>query len=115
MSVLDTFSKQPIEKYDYDIYYDDWLTPGDGVARIVSIEIVKPGGIEPDPELTKRLATEAHQRGVIVLTCGTYGNVFRMLPPLSMMLITTAQVFLAASLSAAFMTLRASSMPIGGP
>lgn len=50
---------------------------------MVAIEIVKPGGIEPDPELTKRLATEAHQRGVIVLTCGTDGNVFRLLPPLS--------------------------------
>ena len=47
MSVLDTFSKQPIEKYDYDIYYDDWLTPGDGVARIVSIEIDKPGLLAP--------------------------------------------------------------------
>jgi len=54
-----------------------------GRGAMVAIEIVKPGGIEPDPELTKRLATEAHQRGVIVLTCGTYGNVIRMLPPLS--------------------------------
>ena len=30
-----------------------------------------------------RPAAAAHQRGVIVLTCGTYGNVFRFLPPLS--------------------------------
>jgi 4-aminobutyrate aminotransferase/(S)-3-amino-2-methylpropionate transaminase len=54
-----------------------------GRGAMMAIEIVRPGGIEPDPELTKRLATEAHQRGVIVLTCGTYGNVLRLLPPLS--------------------------------
>ena len=36
-------------------------------------------------------------------------------PPLSMMTMTTAQLFLAASASAAAMTLRAFSMPIGGP
>ena len=24
-----------------------------------------------------------HERGLITLTCGTYGNVFRFLPPLS--------------------------------
>src|SRR5215217_7195936 len=38
-----------------------------------------------------------------------------MLPPLSMMLMTTDQLFLEASLSAAAMTARAPSMPIGGP
>ena len=38
-----------------------------------------------------------------------------MLPPLSMMLMTTAQLFLDASPSAAVMTLRAFSIPIGGP
>jgi 4-aminobutyrate aminotransferase/(S)-3-amino-2-methylpropionate transaminase len=54
-----------------------------GRGAMMAIEIVRPGGIEPDPELTKRLAAEMHQRGVIVLTCGTYGNVIRLLPPLS--------------------------------
>ncbi|MGO7983536.1 aminotransferase class III-fold pyridoxal phosphate-dependent enzyme, partial [Rhizobium johnstonii] len=30
-----------------------------------------------------RVVAAAHAAGVIVLTCGTYGNVIRFLPPLS--------------------------------
>jgi 4-aminobutyrate aminotransferase / (S)-3-amino-2-methylpropionate transaminase / 5-aminovalerate transaminase len=30
-----------------------------------------------------RVAATAHRAGVIVLTCGTYGNVIRLLPPLT--------------------------------
>ena len=41
------------------------------------------GTDEPDPLLTNAVAAAAHQAGVIVLTCGTYGNVLRFLPPLS--------------------------------
>ncbi|MFL6088636.1 MAG: 4-aminobutyrate--2-oxoglutarate transaminase [Aeromicrobium sp.] len=62
---------------------DDRIGDVRGRGAMMAIELVKPGGIEPDPDLAKRLAAEAHQRGVIVLTCGTYGNVFRFLPPLS--------------------------------
>ena len=29
------------------------------------------------------MAKAAHAEGVIVLTCGTYGNVIRLLPPLT--------------------------------
>jgi 4-aminobutyrate aminotransferase/(S)-3-amino-2-methylpropionate transaminase len=47
------------------------------------VELVKSGTAEPDPELTKKLTTAAHAAGVIVLTCGTYGNILRFLPPLS--------------------------------
>ena len=34
--------------------------------------------------MTRRIAAYAHAHGLIVLTCGTYGNVLRFLPPLSM-------------------------------
>ena len=54
-----------------------------GRGAMQAIELVKSGSSMPDPDLTKRLAAAAHERGVIVLTCGTYGNVFRFLPPLS--------------------------------
>ncbi len=54
-----------------------------GRGAMQAMELVKPGSLTPDPALTKRLAAAAHERGVIVLTCGTYGNVFRFLPPLS--------------------------------
>ncbi len=50
---------------------------------MVAVELVKPGTTEPDAALAKSVATQAAQRGVIVLTCGTDGNVLRFLPPLS--------------------------------
>ena len=53
-----------------------------GRGAMLAIEIVKPGTIEPDADLTKAVAAEAFARGVVVLTCGTYGNVIRLLPPL---------------------------------
>ena len=37
----------------------------------------------PDAQLTSAVAKAAHAQGVIVLTCGTYGNIIRLLPPLS--------------------------------
>ena len=40
-------------------------------------------GLEPDPDLTKALCAGAHTAGVIVLSCGTFGNVLRFLPPLT--------------------------------
>lgn len=54
-----------------------------GRGAMIAIEVVAPGGTEPDPDTTKAVAAYAHRHGVIVLTCGTYGNVLRFLPPLS--------------------------------
>ena len=54
-----------------------------GRGAMIAIEFVDPETNEPDAALTGRIAKAAHQAGVIVLTCGTYGNVIRFLPPLS--------------------------------
>ncbi|WP_205326084.1 4-aminobutyrate--2-oxoglutarate transaminase [Glycomyces sp. YM15] len=54
-----------------------------GRGAMIAVELVRPGTTEPDPGLAKALAAAAHSQGVIVLTCGTYGNVLRFLPPLS--------------------------------
>ena len=54
-----------------------------GRGAMLAIELVEPGTTIPDAALTKALATAAHQAGVITLTCGTFGNVLRFLPPLS--------------------------------
>jgi len=54
-----------------------------GRGAMMAVEIVHPTTGEPDAELTGRVARAAHAEGVIVLTCGTYGNVIRLLPPLS--------------------------------
>jgi 4-aminobutyrate aminotransferase/(S)-3-amino-2-methylpropionate transaminase len=54
-----------------------------GRGAMVAIELVDPETGAPDAALTGRLAAYAHAKGVLVLTCGTYGNVIRFLPPLT--------------------------------
>jgi 4-aminobutyrate aminotransferase/(S)-3-amino-2-methylpropionate transaminase len=53
-----------------------------GRGAMMAIEIVKPGTIIPDPALTAAVNAICHSEGVLTLTCGTFGNVFRFLPPL---------------------------------
>ncbi|GLW57900.1 4-aminobutyrate--2-oxoglutarate transaminase [Kitasatospora phosalacinea] len=53
-----------------------------GRGAMIAVELVKPGGKEPDPEVTAAIAKACHAEGLVVLTAGTYGNVLRFLPPL---------------------------------
>lgn len=55
-----------------------------GRGAMVAAEFVDPATGAPDAALTSSVAKAAIAEGVIVLTCGTYGNVIRFLPPLSM-------------------------------
>jgi 4-aminobutyrate aminotransferase/(S)-3-amino-2-methylpropionate transaminase len=55
-----------------------------GRGAMLAVEIVQPGSITPDPIATGKVAAAAHKQGLVVLTCGTFGNVLRFLPPLSM-------------------------------
>ncbi|WP_062208742.1 4-aminobutyrate--2-oxoglutarate transaminase [Demequina oxidasica] len=54
-----------------------------GRGAMVAAEFVKPGTTEPDAALAIGVAKAAIAQGVVLLTCGTYGNVVRFLPPLS--------------------------------
>jgi 4-aminobutyrate aminotransferase/(S)-3-amino-2-methylpropionate transaminase len=54
-----------------------------GRGAMIAVEIVKPGTDEPDAALTAAVAKGCHAQGVVVLTAGTYGNVLRFLPPLT--------------------------------
>ncbi|TFD21133.1 4-aminobutyrate--2-oxoglutarate transaminase [Cryobacterium sp. TMS1-13-1] len=54
-----------------------------GRGAMIAIELVDPATGEPDAALTGRVIAAAHAQGVILLGCGTYGNVIRFLPPLS--------------------------------
>ena len=60
--------------------------PGIGDVRgrgaMMAMELVRPGSLEPDPEATRRIVQACHRAGVVVLSCGSYGNVIRLLPPL---------------------------------
>ena len=53
-----------------------------GRGAMMAIELVRPGTLEPDPLLAKAVAARCHSHGVVLLLCGTYGNVIRLLPPL---------------------------------
>jgi 4-aminobutyrate aminotransferase/(S)-3-amino-2-methylpropionate transaminase len=63
----------------------DHPTIGDvrGRGAMMAIELVKPGTLEPDAARAGAVAAYCHRNGIVVLTCGTWGNVFRFLPPLS--------------------------------
>ena len=51
---------------------------------MIAIELVERDTADPDAGFTAAVANAAREAGLIVLTCGTYGNVLRFLPPLSM-------------------------------
>jgi 4-aminobutyrate aminotransferase/(S)-3-amino-2-methylpropionate transaminase len=53
-----------------------------GRGAMLAVELVRPGTIEPDAAAAAKVAKTCHAAGMIVLTCGTYGNVLRFLPPL---------------------------------
>ncbi|MHB1973524.1 MAG: 4-aminobutyrate--2-oxoglutarate transaminase [Acidimicrobiales bacterium] len=53
-----------------------------GRGAMQAIELVRPGTTEPDAAAARSVANRCHRDGVVVLTCGTYGNVVRLLPPL---------------------------------
>ena len=55
-----------------------------GLGGMVAIEFVsQAGGRTPDPDLTKSLAAKCLENGLVVLSCGLYGNVIRILVPLT--------------------------------
>jgi 4-aminobutyrate aminotransferase/(S)-3-amino-2-methylpropionate transaminase len=54
-----------------------------GHGAMIAAEFVDPATGDPDAALTAAIAKACIAEGVIVLTCGTYGNVIRFLPPLS--------------------------------
>ncbi|MFT4052066.1 MAG: 4-aminobutyrate--2-oxoglutarate transaminase [Microbacterium sp.] len=54
-----------------------------GAGAMIAAEFVDPATKAPDAALAAAVAKAAIAQGVIVLTCGTHGNVIRFLPPLS--------------------------------
>jgi 4-aminobutyrate aminotransferase / (S)-3-amino-2-methylpropionate transaminase / 5-aminovalerate transaminase len=53
-----------------------------GRGAMIAVELVRPGGLEPDAAAASQVAKACHAAGLVVLTCGTFGNVLRFLPPL---------------------------------
>ncbi|HET9500391.1 MAG TPA: 4-aminobutyrate--2-oxoglutarate transaminase [Marmoricola sp.] len=63
----------------------EFPTIGDvrGRGAMMAIELVGDAGHAPDPARAAAVNAACHAAGVVTLTCGTWGNVFRFLPPLS--------------------------------
>ncbi|TNH27105.1 4-aminobutyrate--2-oxoglutarate transaminase [Micromonospora orduensis] len=53
-----------------------------GRGAMLAVELVRPGTLVPDPVATAAVSAACHAAGLLTLTCGTYGNVLRFLPPL---------------------------------
>ena len=55
-----------------------------GLGAMVAIELFKGGDRhQPDADLAKKVVAEAARRGLVLLSCGTYANVIRILVPLT--------------------------------
>ena len=54
-----------------------------GRGAMLAIELVEPGTTNPNAALASTLNQYCHRNGVVTLTTGTYGNVFRFLPSLA--------------------------------
>lgn len=55
-----------------------------GLGAMVAIELFKNGDVhQPDADLAKAIVAEGAKRGLILLSCGVYGNVIRILVPLT--------------------------------
>jgi 4-aminobutyrate aminotransferase / (S)-3-amino-2-methylpropionate transaminase / 5-aminovalerate transaminase len=54
-----------------------------GRGAMMAIELCTPGSTSPEPARAAAVSAYCHSQGVVTLTCGTWGNVFRFLPPLS--------------------------------
>jgi 4-aminobutyrate aminotransferase len=54
-----------------------------GLGLMIGIELVKPGTIEPDGELAKKIQRECFTNKLLLSTCSTYQNVIRWMPPLN--------------------------------
>lgn len=55
-----------------------------GRGAMLAVELVTPGTLDPATEVLAAVVKQCHSEGVLVLTAGTYGNVLRFLPPLTM-------------------------------
>jgi 4-aminobutyrate aminotransferase-like enzyme len=55
-----------------------------GLGSMVAMELFKGGDrAVPDPDLARKLVAAAAEKGLILLSCGIFGNTIRVLVPLT--------------------------------
>ncbi len=55
-----------------------------GLGAMVGVELIDPESGKPHATAAEAIANQAREDGLIILPCGTYGNVVRLLPPLNL-------------------------------
>jgi len=53
-----------------------------GRGAMLAVEFADRGTLAPRADIAKEIAARCHAQGLLVLVCGTYSNVIRLLPPL---------------------------------
>jgi 4-aminobutyrate aminotransferase/(S)-3-amino-2-methylpropionate transaminase len=53
-----------------------------GRGAMLAVEFADPGTLAPRADIAKAVSDRCHAQGVLTLTCGTHGNIIRLLPPL---------------------------------
>jgi 4-aminobutyrate aminotransferase/(S)-3-amino-2-methylpropionate transaminase len=53
-----------------------------GRGAMLAVEFADHGTLAPRADLAKAVSERCHAQGVLTLTCGTHGNIIRLLPPL---------------------------------
>ena len=73
-----------------------------GPGFMVAAEFYSADGSAPNPDMANAIRAEALNRGLVLLTCGVYGNVIRFLAPLTIPdgVFSEALDILEASISA---------------
>jgi 4-aminobutyrate aminotransferase/(S)-3-amino-2-methylpropionate transaminase len=66
------------------IWQDNYEIVGNinGIGSMLAFEIIDPEENKPDKDKAKELVNLCHKSGLVVLTCGKYGNIIRLLMPL---------------------------------
>jgi len=116
LAVLDTFEKENLLQRAEDVgqrltaslqalaQKHRCIAQVRSLGAMVAMELCQDGNPHrPDATLAKALCAEAAKRGLILLSCGTYGNVIRILVPLtaSDTLLDEGLAIIGASLEAA--------------
>jgi 4-aminobutyrate aminotransferase/(S)-3-amino-2-methylpropionate transaminase len=76
---IETVIRQRLEMLAQEV---DVIAEVRGRGAMMAIELVQAGTLEPAPQLAKAVAARCHSQGVLLLVCGTFANVIRLLPPL---------------------------------
>ena len=93
LAVLDTFEEEDMLaksvalgeklKARFEKWQKDFNLIGDvrGLGAMLGLELVKGANQDPAPDEAKQLAAFCLDKGLLILVCGSYGNVVRILAP----------------------------------